>query len=165
MVCHVVKMKEEMLKIEGKLQRGNKKSLLQKVAGRYRKKSPWILHIGASGCNGCAIEILAALTPKHDVERFGIVAKGSPRHADILVVEGPVNAKMKERLLTIYQQMPDPKYVIAFGACPISKGVFYDSYNVVGPLDKIMPVDIYVPGCPPKPEALIEAIIKVMEKM
>jgi membrane-bound hydrogenase subunit mbhJ len=116
-------------------------------------------------CNGCAIEILAALTPKHDVERFGIVAKGSPRHADILVVEGPVNAKMKERLLTIYQQMPDPKYVIAFGACPISKGVFYDSYNVVGPLDKIIPVDVYLPGCPPKPEALINAIIRVTERM
>ena len=142
-----------------------KKSLLNRFISLCMKKSPWVIHLGASGCNGCSIEILAALTPKYDVERFGIVAKGSPRHADILVVEGPVNAKMKERLKTIYQQMPDPKYVIAFGVCPISKGVFYDCYNIVGPLDKVIPVDIYVPGCPPKPEALIYAIVKAMEKM
>ena len=157
----IVKLKPKRKELEGKV----KKSLLDEFVSYCRKKSPWVIHLGASGCNGCAIEILAALTPKYDVERFGIVAKGSPRHADILVVEGPVNVKMKERLLTIYQQMPDPKYVIAFGVCPISKGVFYDSYNVVGPLDKIIPVDVYVPGCPPKPEALIQAIVKVMEKM
>lgn len=131
-------MKEEMIKPmpnEKKLKDKVKKSLLDRFIRYCRKKSPWILHLGASGCNGCSIEILAALTPKYDVERFGIVAKGSPRHADILVVEGPVNVKMKKRLLTIYHQMPDPKYVIAFGTCPISKGVFYDCYNVVGPLD------------------------------
>ncbi len=131
----------------------------------FRRKSPWILHMGCSSCNGCSIEILAALTPKYDLERFGVVSKGSPRHADILVVEGPVNAKMKERLLAIYQQMPDPKRVIAFGACPITKGVFYDCYNVAGPLDKIIPVDVHVPGCPPRPEALIDAIKKVTESM
>ncbi|MCD6591289.1 MAG: NADH-quinone oxidoreductase subunit NuoB [Candidatus Aenigmarchaeota archaeon] len=150
---------------EKKLKDKVKKPLLDRFIRYCRKKSPWILHLGASGCNGCSIEILAALTPKYDVERFGIVAKGSPRHADILVVEGPVNVKMKKRLLTIYHQMPDPKYVIAFGTCPISKGVFYDCYNVVGPLDKIIPVDVYVPGCPPKPEALIQAMIKILEKM
>jgi ech hydrogenase subunit C len=142
-----------------------KKGLLKKFVSYCRKKSPWILHLGGSGCNGCSIEILSALTPKYDVERFGILAKGTPRHADILIIEGPINVKMKERILNIYQQMPDPKYVIAFGACAISKGIFYDCYNVVGPLDKIIPVDVYVPGCPPKPEALIEAIIKIMEKM
>ena len=161
-------MKEEMIKPmpnEKKLKDKVKKPLLDRFIRYCRKKSPWILHLGASGCNGCSIEILAALTPKYDVERFGIVAKGSPRHADILVVEGPVNVKMKKRLLTIYHQMPDPKYVIAFGTCPISKGVFYDCYNVVGPLDKIIPVDVYVPGCPPKPEALIQAMIKILEKM
>ncbi len=161
-------MKEEMIKPmpnEKKLKDKVKKPLLDRFIRYCRKKSPWILHLGASGCNGCSIEILAALTPKYDVERFGIVAKGSPRHADILVVEGPVNVKMKKRLLTIYHQMPDPKYVIAFGTCPISKGVFYDCYNVVGPLDKIIPVDIYVPGCPPKPEALIQAMVKILEKM
>ncbi|MEM5871568.1 MAG: NADH-quinone oxidoreductase subunit NuoB [Candidatus Aenigmatarchaeota archaeon] len=159
-------MKEETLKInEKKVKTKVKKSLLKKFVTYCRKKSPWILHLGGSGCNGCSIEILATLTPKYDVERFGILAKGSPRHADILIIEGPINVKMKDRILTIYQQMPDPKYVIAFGACAVSKGIFYDSYNVVGPLDKIIPVDVYVPGCPPKPEALIQAIVKIMEKM
>jgi membrane-bound hydrogenase subunit mbhJ len=158
-------MKEEMLRIAERPPAKQTGKRAGKVAGFFRRKSAWVMHLGASGCNGCSIEILAALTPKYDLERFGIVAKGSPRHADILVVEGPLNAKMKERLLTIYQQMPDPKYVIAFGVCPISKGVFYDSYNVVGPLDRIIPVDVYVPGCPPKPEALINAIVKVMDRM
>lgn len=159
-------MNEDVIKLDPNgMKTKMKKPLSKRLAAYCMKKSPWVLHLGCSSCNGCAIEILAALTPKYDLERFGIIAKGSPRHADILIVEGPVNAKMKERLLAIYQQMPDPKYVIAFGACPISKGIFYDSYNVVGPLDKIIPVDVYVPGCPPKPEALIEAIIKVMEKM
>ena len=150
---------------KGGLEEKVRKSLLERFSNLCMKKSPWVLHLGAAGCNGCSIEILASLAPKYDLERFGILAKGSPRHADILIIEGPVNVKMKERIKTIYEQMPDPKYVIAFGACPISKGVFYDSYNVVGPLNKIIPVDVYVPGCPPKPEALIQGIIKVLEKM
>lgn len=160
-------MKQEVVtKGDAKKLRGKvDKSLLEKFSSYWRKKSPWILHLGGSGCNGCSIEILAALTPKFDVERFGVLPKGSPRHADILIIEGPINVKMKERLLTIYHQIPDPKYVIAFGTCPISRGVFHDCYNVVGPLDKIIPVDVYVPGCPPKPEALIQAIVKVMEMM
>lgn len=160
-------MNEEMLKISEPAERQKSSGKWKKggLHGFFMRKSAWLLHIGASGCNGCSIEIVAALSPKYDVERFGILAKGSPRHADILVVEGPVNVKMKERLLAIYQQMPNPKYVIAYGACPISKGVFYDSYNVVGPLDKILPVDVYVPGCPPRPEALIDAIVKVMGRM
>ena len=157
-------MREEMIRPDlEKMKR--EKGLIKSFAKYCRKKSPWILHLGGSECNGCAIEILAALTPKYDVERFGILAKGSPRHADILIIEGPVNVKMKERIKTIYEQMPEPKYVIAFGACSISKGVFYDCYNVVGPLDRIIPVDVYVPGCPPKPEALIQAIVKIMERM
>ncbi len=116
-------------------------------------------------CNGCSIEILASLTPKYDLERFGILSKGSPRHADILVVEGIVTKKMKDRLLTIYHQIPDPKYVMAVGACAISGGVFYDSYNFAGPLDKVIPVDVYVPGCPPKPEAIISGVTKILKKM
>ncbi|MCK5023417.1 MAG: NADH-quinone oxidoreductase subunit B family protein [Candidatus Aenigmarchaeota archaeon] len=161
-------MKENIIKLKPdkeKLKKKVKKSLLEKFISYNRKKSPWVLHLGGSGCNGCSIEIVAALTPKYDVERFGIVAKGSPRHADIIIIEGPVGTKMKDRIKTIYEQMPDPKYVIAYGTCPITKGVFYDGYNVEGPLDKIIPVDIYVPGCPPRPEALIDAIVKAMEKM
>ncbi len=130
-----------------------------------RNKSPWILHVGSGGCNGCSIEILASLTPKYDVERFGILSKGSPRHADIIIVEGIVTKKMKERLLKIYRQIPNPKYVMAIGSCAISGGVFYDSYNLEGPLDKVIPVDVYVPGCPPKPEAIIDGVVKVLKKM
>lgn len=137
----------------------------KKLVTYCRKKSPWILHLGSGGCNGCSIEILASLTPKYDVERFGIVSKGSPRHADIIIVEGIVTKKMKERLLKIYHQTPNPKYVMAVGSCAISGGVFYDSYNLEGPLDRIIPVDVYVPGCPPKPEAIIDGVVKVLKKM
>ncbi len=140
-------------------------SVMGKLVKYCRKKSPWIIHFGAGGCNGCSIEILASLTPKYDVERFGITEKGSPRHADILIVEGVVTKKVKDRLITIYQQIPNPKYVLAVGSCAISKGVFYDSYNSDGPLDKIIPVDVYVPGCPPKPEAIIAGVVKIIKKM
>ena len=158
-------MREGMIKLNGKALEKVKKPFTRRLVNYCRRKSPWILHLGGSGCNGCSIEILAALTPKYDLERFGILAKGSPRHADILIIEGPVNVKMRDRIKTIYEQMPDPKYVIAFGTCPISKGVFYDCYNVAGPLDRIIPVDVYIPGCPPKPEALIEGVIKILKKM
>jgi NADH-quinone oxidoreductase B subunit len=161
-------MKENLFKLRTKekdLEKKIEKPLLRKFVNYCRKKSPWILHMGCSSCNGCAIEILASLTPKYDLERFGILHKGSPRHADILIVEGIVNKKIKDRLLTIYQQMPEPKFVMAVGACAISGGIFYDSYNFAGPLDKIIPVDVYVPGCPPKPEALIHALTKVLKKM
>jgi membrane-bound hydrogenase subunit mbhJ len=116
-------------------------------------------------CNGCSIEILASLTPKYDVERFGVVCKGSPRHADVLVVEGPVNKKMAARLKRIYNQMPRPKYVLAVGACTVKGGVFQGCYNVDAPLDKHIPVDIYVPGCPPKPEAIINGLVQILNKM
>jgi ech hydrogenase subunit C len=128
----------------------------------FRRKSPWILHFDTGGCNGCAIEVLAALTPRYDVERFGIMARGTPRHADILVVTGPVNRQIKKRLVRIYEQMPEPKAVIAVGGCPMSGVVFDGCYNVVGPLDKIIPVNAYVPGCPPKPEAIIDGILKAL---
>ncbi len=160
-----VRMKEGMIRLDGKTLEKTKKPLLRKLLNYCRKKSPWVLHLGGSGCNGCSIEILASLTPKYDLERFGILSKGSPRHADILIIEGPINVKMRDRIKTIYEQMGDPKYVIAFGTCAISKGVFYDCYNIVGPLDRIIPVDVYIPGCPPKPEALIDGVIKILKKM
>jgi ech hydrogenase subunit C len=158
-------MREEMIKLDAERIGKARKPLLRRLVNYCRKKSPWVLHLSGSGCNGCSIEVLASLTPKYDLERFGILSKGSPRHADILIIEGPVNVKMRDRIKTIYEQMGHPKYVIAFGACPISKGVFYDCYNVAGPLDKIIPVDVYVPGCPPRPEALIEGMVKVLKKM
>ena len=105
------------------------------------------------------------MQPRNDIERFGCVLKGSPRHADILLVEGPVTRKVKSRLLRIYNQIPEPKVVLGIGACAISRGIFKDCYNVTEPLGKIIPVDMYVPGCPPKPEAVIQGLIQALAKL
>jgi len=131
----------------------------------FRKKSPWLLHFSAGGCNNCDIELVAALTPRFDVERFGILLRNTPRHADILVVTGPVSRQCRERLLRIYEQMPEPKLVVGVGACTMSNGVYDGCYSVDGPLDKHMPVDVYVPGCPPKPEAIIDGVIKALARL
>lgn len=128
-----------------------------------RTKSPWLLHFNTGGCNGCDIEVVAALNPKFDVERFGMLLKGSPRHSDILVVTGPITFQVKDRLQRIYQQIPEPKFVIAIGSCAISGGVFQGCYNVHEGVDEVIPVDVYVPGCPPKPEAIIDGFIKVLK--
>jgi len=109
--------------------------------------------------------LVAALTPRYDLERFGIQLRGSPRHADILVVTGPITRQAKDRIIRIYEQMPEPKSVIAIGSCPASGSVYHDCYNVVWPLDKYIPVSAYVPGCPPKPEAIIHGILKVLAKV
>jgi len=130
-----------------------------------RTKSPWIIHFNTGGCNGCDIELVAALTPRFDLERFGILLEGSPRHADILVVTGPVTLQVKDRLVRIYEQMPEPKHVIAIGTCAISGAPFKDCYNVYGGIDTVLPVDAYVPGCPPKPEAIIDGIAKLIQKI
>lgn len=130
-----------------------------------RAKSPWILHFNTGGCNGCTIEIVAALTPKFDIERFGIIQRGSPRHADILAITGPVTRQVKDRLVRIYEQMLEPKFVVGVGACPLSGGVFRGSYNVHEGLDTILPVDVYIPGCPPKPEAIIDGLVKLLSKL
>jgi ech hydrogenase subunit C len=126
------------------------------------KKSPWVLHFNSGACNGCDIEVVALLTPKYDVERFGIVLEPSPRHADVLLVTGVVTRQCAERLKRIYEQMPEPKFVVAIGACACSGGVFEGNYNVIGGVDKIIPVNVYVPGCAPKPEAIIDAVAKLL---
>jgi len=131
----------------------------------FRKKSPWLLHYNTGSCNGCDIEVVAALTPLHDLERFGIVRKGSPRHADILAITGPITRQSKKRLIRLYEQTPDPKVVVAIGDCPISNCIFNGCYNVVGPLDNLMPVDVYVPGCPPRPQAIIDGVMKSIKKL
>ncbi len=128
-----------------------------------RTKSPWLLHFNSGGCAGCDIEVVAALNPKFDIERFGMLLKGSPRHSDILVLTGPITSQIKDRLKRIYDQMPEPKFVIAIGSCAISGGVYRGCYNVHEGADKVVPVDVYVPGCPPKPEAIIDGIIKVLK--
>jgi len=129
------------------------------------KRALWVYHLNTGSCNGCDIEILAALTPRYDIERFGMVLVGSPRHADVLLVTGPVTRQMEPRLKRVYEQTPDPKLVIVVGACGSEGGVFYESYNLVGPVDQIIPVDVYVPGCPPRPEAIIEAVVKAWVKL
>jgi len=129
------------------------------------KKAPWVYHLGASACNNCDIEILDTLTPKFDIERFGMVLVGSPRHADVLLVSGIVNRQSIARFKNAYDQVPKPKLVVAIGVCACSADMFRDSYNFVKPVDEIIPVDVYVPGCPPKPEAIIAGIVKALEKI
>jgi len=128
-----------------------------------QKKSPWVLHFNSGACNGCDIEVVALLTPRYDVERLGILLEPSPRHADVLLVTGVVTRQVQDRLKRIYEQMPNPKFVVAIGACACSGGVFEGNYNVIGGVDKIIPVDIYIPGCAPKPEAIIDGIAKLLK--
>lgn len=123
-------------------------------------KSPWILHYDASSCNGCDIEVLACLTPMYDAERFGIINTGNPKHADIFVVTGSVNEQNIEVIKNLYNQMPDPKVVVAVGICAATGGIFRECYNVKGGIDQVLPVDVYVPGCAARPEAIIDGIVK-----
>jgi ech hydrogenase subunit C len=127
---------------------------------RTFSKSPWVIHYNGSSCNGCDIEVLACLTPLYDLERFGIINTGNPKHADVLVVTGSVNAQGKDVLKQIYEQMPHPKAVVAIGICATSGGIFADCYNVEGGVDKVIPVDVYVPGCAARPEAIIDGVYK-----
>ncbi len=128
-------------------------------------RSPWIVHFNTGACNGCDIEVLAALTPLYDPERFGIKLAPSFRFGDILTVSGPITRKAAERLRRLYEQIPEPKFVIAVGACACDGGVFKGSYSIVGGADKVIPVDIKVPGCPPRPEAILYAVVKLLQKI
>jgi ech hydrogenase subunit C len=128
----------------------------------YSTKSPWIIHYDGSSCNGCDIEVLACLTPLYDLERFGIVNTGNPKQADVFLVTGSVNQQNRNVIRQIYEQMPDPKVVVAIGICATSGGVFKKCYNVLGGTDKVIPVDIYVPGCAARPEAIIDGVIKAL---
>lgn len=130
-----------------------------------RRKSPWILLFNSGACNACDIEIISLLTPRFDVERLGVLAKGTPRHADILVVTGPVTLKQVERLRRIYDQMPEPKYVIAAGACTAAGGVFQGLYHVLGGVDRVVPVDVWIAGCPPRPDEIIDGVVRVLQVM
>lgn len=130
------------------------------LLSRARVKSPWIIHYDCNSCNGCDIEVLAALTPMYDAERFGVINMGNPKHADILVVTGSVNYRNIKVLRNIYSQMPSPKAVVAVGACACSGGIFQEAYNILGGIDKAVPVDVYVPGCSIKPEAVLDGVVK-----
>lgn len=140
-------------------------SVLEQVRRWGRINSPWVIHFNSGSCNGCDIEILATVTPRYDLERFGVKLQGSPRHADILLCTGPVTRQARERLYRIYEQMPEPRFVIAVGSCALSGGAFRDGYNVLGGVDQVIPVDAYVPGCPPRPQAIIDGVVKLLQSL
>jgi NADH-quinone oxidoreductase B subunit len=130
-----------------------------------RTNSIWIIHFNSGSCNGCDIEILATLTPRYDLERLGVRLQGSPRHADVLICTGPVTRQARDRLLRVYEQMPDPKFVVAVGSCGVASGAFWGCYNVIGSIDQVIPVNAYIPGCPPRPEAIIDGVVKLVNSI
>ncbi len=138
---------------------------------RALKKSPWVFHVGTSGCNNCDIEIADCMTPRFDVERFGVRLVGSPRHADVLLLSGPISRGCRRAVQEAYLQMPAPKVVLLVGTCACSMGIYRDAYSVAGPADQvILEVDrnarlVYVPGCPPKPETIIAGVVKLLEAL
>lgn len=139
--------------------------LLDKPINWARRKSPWILHYNSGSCNACDIEILAALTPRYDVERLGVLLKAVPRHADVLVCTGPVTEQSAPRLKRIYEQMAEPKFVVAVGTCACSGGVFQGCYCVKGGIDSVIPVSAYIPGCSVRPEAVIDGVVKLVTSL
>jgi Ni,Fe-hydrogenase III small subunit/formate hydrogenlyase subunit 6/NADH:ubiquinone oxidoreductase subunit I len=134
---------------------------IRKILGR----SLAIREVDAGSCNGCELEIVALNNPVHDIERFGIQFVASPRHADMLLVTGPVSRNMELALLKTYQAMPDPRVVAAVGACGISGGIFGANYASLGGIDKVLPVDVYIPGCPPRPQALLHGILLAVGRL
>jgi len=128
-----------------------------------RSSSPWYFQFGLA-C--CAIEMMAAAGPRHDLDRFGAIPRATPRQSDVMIVAGTVTLKMASRVKRLYEQMSDPKYVISMGSCANSGGPYWQhGYHVLKGVDLVVPVDVYVPGCPPRPEALIQGILELQKKI
>jgi Ni,Fe-hydrogenase III small subunit len=140
---------------------------IEKKIDEIRKfgKSPWVFHINTGGCNGCDIEIVDIFTPYYDVERFGIKRVSSAKHADILLVTGPVTRQSFKTYMKAYEASPDPKLIVAIGNCACGGGICHDSFTTLGGVDKVTPIDVYIPGCPPRPEALIYGILLSLGKV
>ena len=122
------------------------------------KKSLWVYHTNCGACNGCDIEVINVLTPFYDVERFGVKLVASPRYADALLISGPVTRQVVPALKRLVESVPDPKLVVAIGSCAAGGGIWFDSYNVVGGVDKVLKGDTFIPGCPPRPEAIVYGV-------
>jgi Ni,Fe-hydrogenase III small subunit len=131
---------------------------LKKLCQKAFPKSLWVFHANTGACNGCDIETINVLTPYYDAERFGIKLVGSPRHADVLLVSGPVTRQAAEATRKLYDAVPNPKLVIAIGSCACGGGIWFDTYNVLGGTESIMPVNFFIPGCPPRPEAILYGV-------
>lgn len=134
----------------------------QGLLQRSFKRSLWVYHANAGSCNGCDIEEICAFTPYYDAERFGLKLVGSPRHADVLLVSGPVTRQARERLLRLYDAMAKPCVVIGVGSCATGGGIWFDTYGTSGGLREILPVDYFIPGCPPRPEAILYGVAVAM---
>ena len=127
------------------------------------KRSPWVFHYDGSSCNGCDIEVVACLMPTYDLERLGVVNTGNPKHADILLITGGINSAGAEIVRNLYRQMPEPKVVVAVGACACTGGIFARAYNLLGGVDQVIPVDAFVPGCAAHPQSIIDGVIRGVE--
>jgi Ni,Fe-hydrogenase III small subunit len=132
--------------------------MIRKFLEKYFGRSLWVYHCNSGGCNGCDIEVLNVLTPYYDAERFGIKLVGSPRHADVMLCQGPSSRATAKALKRAYEAMPAPKLVFAVGSCATGGGAWFDTYNVIGPIEKTIPVNYYIPGCPPRPEAILYGV-------
>ena len=151
---------------------GNVEADIERLGQKARKKIQKLLsrslairEVDAGSCNGCELEIVALNNPVYDLERFGIQFVASPRHADMLVVTGPVTRNMELALLKTYRAMPEPRLVVAVGACGISGGIFGKNYASLGGVDNVVPVDVYIPGCPPRPQALLHGILLAVGRL
>ncbi len=153
------------MKKEAEKKLGYFKNIINRMVTWSRVKSPWLIHMNTGSCNGCDIEILTALAPKLDAERYGVKLVGSPRHADIMICTGPVTDKMKIAVVKTYEQIPNPKFVVVVGSCGSSGGIYKNSYITLDGVDNVIPVDLYIPGCPPKPEAVFFGIAMLLEKL
>ncbi len=132
---------------------------------RSRTKSPWLIHFDCGGCNGCDIEVLDTLTPRYSVERFGVINVGDPRQGDVLVVTGPANRRNAGVLRSVYEQMSEPKVVVAIGSCAAHGGIFRGSPNVLDGVGAVVPVDVFVAGCPPPPQKILAGIIEAAPRL